>query len=194
MNEALASHVARVQTQIMVSLAGRLAERRARRCDDDGRRCEFLLSPQQLLAAHEAGHGAVGVALGWCCHELSIVPERDVPVGRGRGYLAGFASVCPAALVEDVQRAGRRRKCIRLESDAQTVAQLALQLALLEPDYGWMAACRIIRRLRAETEALIEAHWNRVKYLANTLEWRKTMAQSEIESCLRGIQTKGTKK
>jgi hypothetical protein len=71
---------------------------------------------------------------------------------------------------------------------------LALQLALLEPDYGWMAACRIIRRLRAETEALIEAHWNRVKYLANTLEWRKTMAQSEIESCLRGIQTKGTKK
>jgi hypothetical protein len=185
---ALEKHIASTETQICISLAGRIAERRARRCDDDGRRCEFLLNESQRNAVHEAGHAAVGVALGWICSELTVVPETEVLVGSGTGHLAGFASIHEAPLSENaLQRASRRKVTRYLESDAQKVAQLSLQLALVQPDYGWRAARRIIRTLRAKTEALVEKNWHHVSYLANTLEWRKTMTHAEIRSCLRGI-------
>jgi hypothetical protein len=181
---ALTKYIAQTEAQVCISLAGRLAERRARRCDDDHRRCQFVLSEVQRLAAHEAGHCVVGAALGWDCDEISIVPEPEIAVGPGAGHLAGFASIYPVAPAE-TERADHRRKRVRLESDSRRVAQLALQLAIAEPEFGWRSALRIIRRLRLRTETLIEANWRQIAYLAGELESRKQMGAEQIKNCLR---------
>lgn len=186
MTEALAKYVDRLEAQLCIYLAGRIAERRARRCDDS-RRCELLLTESQRLAAHESGHAVVGIAVGWRCHGVTILPEPDVAVGRGQGYLGGFAAFSDAPSVNDMQqRRDHLRKATRpMESDEQTAAQLALQLALLEPDFGWRAALRVIRRLRARTEVLVDQNWRKIKYLARELEWRREMTDEQIQVCLR---------
>jgi hypothetical protein len=180
---ALEKFLAQTEVQICISLAGRIAERRAVQGDDDHRRCRFVLSDLQLRSVHESGHCIAGAALGWECVQVSVMPEPDVVVGSG--YLGGFASIYPAAPTENERADCRRKRAVRMESDSQRIAQLALQLAIAEPEFGWRSALRIIRKLRARTEALLEANWRQVAYLSHELEWRQTMTADQIQRCLK---------
>jgi hypothetical protein len=72
----------------------------------------------------------------------------------------------------------------RPETDLRKAARACLALALTEQPYGWRAALRIGKRLRARTRALIDSQWPLVARLAAELEQHRELDHIQIARIL----------
>lgn len=160
----------RAERQVIISLAGRIAERRALQPDGQGWR--RMLSHKQLESFHEAGHAAVAHALGWHCYEINLDPDPELTTASGAPILA-YASTGPKP-----ERSNSKKSEI-LQSDERTAALFCLTMA-----GNWKHALRHLHVLRATAKDLVERNWNGVRSLASELELRRRIYQDRIASIL----------
>jgi hypothetical protein len=157
------------EKQIIVSLAGVAAERRALQKSESGWEPNF--TPVQLICFHESSHATVARSFDWHAHELNIDPPPGLTVERGRAILAYCAFSKPqhpaGNLIEP------------RESDRRTVAKYALVMV-----GDWKGAVRCIHLLRAATRAAVETNWKCIWDLAWELHWRRRLNHEQIEKIL----------
>ncbi|MCZ2146970.1 MAG: hypothetical protein LC126_04270 [Bryobacterales bacterium] len=167
------------EREIRISLAGPLAERRKRRemaaAKTDAAGWTRHYDPMTPLAIHESGHLVVCAVTGQPFQRVSI---RPLPNSAGR-LMRGDAPVEPDA---DAAPGSSDRKMI--------VGRLHwLWLAYDSPNWKGMLA--ILRRLRGETDELLNLHWHFVERVANRLLVREEMDHDEAEELLVGLRTVG---
>lgn len=175
---ASVSAVAELETDAIISLAGKAAERRALRGTAPGWR--RMRTRDEIRAYHEAGHAVARLCAGQYVWKLSIIPDATVCIqetGISAGYCAGGKTQEPTGPMERPARA---------ETDLRRAARACLILAITEAPYGWRGALRIAHRLRAQAWELIDQHWPLVARLASELAERGEMNQHEIAGLLSG--------
>lgn len=159
----------RLEKIVIISLAGRIAERRAAL---EGQ------SSGMRLAIHEAAHAAVAHELADTVYEVSVVEERSVPVGRS--HLGGY---CRHGVASEDPGADRQRwRDDGLETDRRNAVKLCWLLAPGDP--GWKSDLRYIRTLREKARNLVNAYWSKIIALAGALEMRRKLSQDEIADVL----------
>jgi hypothetical protein len=161
------------QKAVTVSLAGRLAERKGGAPDAQGWRP--LLSDSYRIALHEAAHAVAARAVGWYPEELVICrDDAELKFLENGQVVRGYAaySTTPVMPARDTPTESRW-------SDRHQIAMLCLTMA-----GEWRSAVSLIHRLRAETSALIDLHWEAVRHLASELDIRKTVGRSRIDEIL----------
>lgn len=152
--------LAMVEPHIVMSLAGRIAERR------------FPCEPRMGTARHEAGHVVIGHALGLRVIEATIVPSPGV---------LGSAIVTPdmSAPIPATAAEGRlANQSFGSSASDRRKAVAAISGALDSP--GWREVRRHVRRLQEQARALVEAHWFEIMYLAVELYHRDWMNGHDI--------------
>jgi hypothetical protein len=155
--------------EIICALAGPAAARRCLHGGEPGWRS--VRSTASIVAHHEAGHGIAAAVVGFCPIHLDLVETlgRSGVCVRARPG----AEVSPECLQE--------RLAERLESDHRRAVKLCVLLART-PE--WRATLRVVRTLRRQAEALVDAHWLHVTALAAELERRGVLSRQEIEGFL----------
>lgn len=165
---------------IMISLAGPLAERRKHReieCagQPDAEGWRRFYDPKIPLAIHEAGHAVARLVLG---EPVRLVSIRPLPNSLGR-VVGGDEPVEP----DYDAPAG--------SSDHRHVVDRLRLLWLAHGSPGWRDLRAILRRLRGETEALLDCHWHQVERLAGCLLVRTELDRAEIDGLLAGLRPTG---
>jgi hypothetical protein len=175
-----ATIIANSEREIRICLAGPLAERRKRRemaaAKTDAEGWSRLYDPMTPVAIHESGHLVVCALMAQPFQRVSI---RPLPNSGGR-LMRGDTPVAPDT---DVVAGSSDRKII--------VGRLHwLWLAYDSPNWKGMLA--ILRRLRAETDDLLDRHWHYVETVANRLVVRLEMDCVEAGELLAGLRQEGT--
>jgi len=152
---------------IMISLAGRAAEARARRPDRDGFR--RLMDSAERVAIHEAAHLVVAVAVGRHQNGAAIEKLDDGCRGLAQHYQAtppeGAADHPTFERFDELERDFRK----------------ATALAKLAVGHGWL---RYLRELWLRTDAILERHWLAVKMLAIELGTTGTVRRDRAQELL----------
>jgi hypothetical protein len=164
------------EKQVVISLAGKAAERLARRGSEPG--WQRWLSKEQRVATHEAGHALAAIAAERFVYQLSIVADESVTIQK-TGHLGGFAQHGPQPLLPGEEPPPVRK---HMTTD---FFQAAILCRLLAPDPGWKATLKEVRRLRKTTDALLAANMPIVEILAAQLNRRKKLDQRQIEAILK---------
>jgi hypothetical protein len=159
------------QTQVIVSLAGDIAERRAVWSSERGWR--RILEPSQQLSFHEAGHCCVARALGWHVYQASIDPAPELKSDTGAPVNA-YACTGPNPRPSSTS-APTAVTC----GDRRLVALLCLAHA-----GGWRAALGCYRALRSAATDLVERNWRDIRLLAYELERCRRLDQDRIAEIL----------
>lgn len=142
-----------IAPEIMICLAGRAAEARARRPDRDG----WRRSPDdpERVAIHDAGHVVVAVAVGRFQNGAAI---EEVVEGY-RGIAQDFRSA-PSELVPDCPSFENFNKLKPDFRRATDYAKLAIG------SRGWL---RYLRDLWLRVDGILTAHWLATRVLAMEL-------------------------
>ncbi|MDR3719754.1 MAG: hypothetical protein P4K98_13225 [Bryobacteraceae bacterium] len=157
---------------ILISLAGRAAERRCRQGGEPGWR--RFRSIAEVKAHHEAGHAVIAAVL-WndAVLYLDIIERPDLD----RGGICVHAKPGSQLTREEVLA-----NCeTKLPGDYRTALLLC---SLLAPGSGWQATLRVARLLRTEADRLTNVHWLRIAELGAELARCGEMGQHEIERFL----------
>jgi len=152
---------------IMISLAGRAAEARARRPDRDGFR--RLMDATERVAIHEAAHLVVAVAVGQC--------QNGAAIERFENGCRGVAQHCEATPPEGVADHPTFERFDDLERDFQK----ATAIAKLAVGRGWL---RYLRELWLRTDGILAQHWLAVKMLAMELHRTETVRRDRAQELL----------
>ncbi len=157
---------------ILISLAGRAAERRCRQGGGPGWR--RLRSSAEVKAHHEAGHAVFAAVLrdDDVLH-LDIVERLDL----GRGGICVHAKHGSHVTREEVLANTETKQ----PGDCRSAILLC---SLLAPGSGWRATLRVARLLRDEADRLTNLHWLSIAELGAELARRGEMGQQEIERFL----------
>jgi hypothetical protein len=166
---------------LVILLAGRAAQRLALRGSEAGwRRMRRRL---ELTAFHEAGHGVVAAACGRTVYELTIVPDPFCEMGKnlmsGGSCREGLSLIDPKPPSEATLATKTTG-----ETDSYRIARMGVMCFAGGVSPKWKLALKVIRQFRKRTEGLLEANWPWVQKLAEELERRKTLNQSEIAAIL----------
>src|SRR5262249_22150224 len=146
----------RIENDVVVTLAGKAAERRALQRDPEG--WLRVRTPAEVIALHEAAHAVLARALGHVVYELSVVPRPSVPVGQT--FLAG---VCRhGEQPQDISLPKDRFS--NLETDSRRAAQYCMLLA--SQPMSWSSALKTARKLRDRARRLVDQHWLTISILA----------------------------
>jgi hypothetical protein len=177
-----ATIIANSERDIRICLAGPLAERRKRRemaaAKTDAAGWSRHYDPMTPVAIHESGHLLVCVLMGQPFQRVSI---RPLPNSGGR-LIRGDA---PAPPDTDVVAGSSDRKII--------VGRLHwLWLACDSPNWKGMLA--ILRRLRGETDDLLNRHWHFVERVANRLLVRMEMDRHEAAELLMDLRPEDSRR
>lgn len=138
-----------------------------------------MRTPAEVRAHHESGHAIVTWCLGQHVWKLSIVTDESVRMGKNGfsgGFCRGGATPEPPGVIEHSERP---------ETDLRQAARACSALALTEPPYGWRAALRIGKRLRARTRGLVDHHWPLLARLAAELEEHRELDHVQIARILK---------
>lgn len=171
-----ATIIANGERSIQISLAGPLAERRKRieiaaaKPDLAGWRRHY--DPMSWLAVHEAGHAVVCRLLGHPVQLISIVPRAN-SAGRCIG------GDRPVPQDSDSMPGASDRKHIAEQMEWVSFAR------------GWsnrQEARAALRRLKQETNEMLDRHWHFVEAVANRLLARLVMERDEVEALLVGLR------
>jgi hypothetical protein len=169
-----------VEASILISLAGKAAERRSLQGSDPGWR--RLRSAEELIAFHEAGHAVVARAVGWHTYEINMRPDNGQRVETGAVVLAycssGFTADPPPSNLQSGSPAAAKGSR-NLWSDRHKAAYFAL----LEKG-DWRRAYRYLSELRLIADALVDANWLQVRCLAQELERCPLMGRVRIYQIL----------
>jgi hypothetical protein len=158
---------------VMISLAGKAAERRCLRASAQGWR--RMRTADEVRAHHEAGHAVAAVVHGQYVWRLSIIRDESVRVqqtGISMGHCIRGHTPEPPGLI---------KRSARADTDLHQAAKACLFLAIAEPPYGVRAAMRIAHRLQVRTREMVEQHWPQIARLASELMERRELGSSEIE-------------
>ena len=160
---------------IMISLAGRAAEARARRPDRDGFR--RLMDITERVAIHEAAHLVVAVAVGQC--------QNGAAIEKFDNGCRGLAQHYQATAPEGVADHPTFETFDELERDFQK----ATAIAKLAVGHGWL---RYLRELWLRTDGILAQHWLAVKMLAMELHRTETVRRDRAQELLdRWMPVKG---
>jgi hypothetical protein len=174
--EDVSLFVSRLEADVVISFAGKMAERRALQGSAPGWR--RWRDRDELRAFHEAGHAIAQRAAGRYLWRLSILTNKNVRVGMA-GTLGGYAS---AGFTPEPP--GPEELPERLDCDLRSAARACQILSLCEQPHGWRGALRAARRLRERSRNIIEQHWQLVVLLAGELHRRQELDRGQIESVL----------
>jgi hypothetical protein len=166
-----------VETEVVVSLSGLVAERIAcREFSRAYRRSCSRFGAPKLKALHEAAHTVISSALGLHPRIVTIVSDASRMVGNG--YRGGYSQSSYQPPSSDAPPAQEPPSSEPSQTDTQYVVAL-LRLA------GQYHLERL-REYRLRTEALLVEHWPEVERLAKLLWERKTLGRPEILAILEG--------
>ena len=175
-----ATIIANSERSIQISLAGPLAEKRKRveiataKPDEAGWRRHY--DPMSWLAFHEAGHAVVCRLLGQPVQLISIVPRAN-SAGRCVG------GDTPVPLDSDSAPGASDRKHIAEQMEWVSFAR----------GYSSRQAARAtLRRLKRETNEMLNQHWLYVEAIGHRLLVRLEMERDQVEACLAGLRLGGT--
>ena len=175
-----ATIIANSERSIRISLAGPLAEKRKRaeiaaaKPDEAGWRRHY--DPMSWLAFHEAGHAVVCRLLGQPVQLISIVARAN-SAGRCVG------GDTPVPLDSDSAPGASDRKHIAEQMEWVSFAR----------GYSSRQAARAtLRRLKRETNEMLNQHWLYVEAIAHRLLVRLEMERDQVEACLAGLRLGGT--
>lgn len=171
------------ETLAMVCLAGPAASRRCRQGSAPGWR--RYRTGDEVLAHHEAAHGVCGHLLGRYVWELTIIEDRTVKVQK-TSFSAGHA--WSGDTPEPPSERPRRE---RAETDFRRAAEASRILSIIEPPFGWRSTLRIVRRMRAQANALVDANWRSIMALAEELLRQRELDQEQIARFLKD-ETRGS--
>jgi len=175
-----ATIIANSERSIRISLAGPLAEKRKRaeiaaaKPDEAGWRRHY--DPMSWLAFHEAGHAVVCRLLGQPVQLISIVPRAN-----SAGRCVGGDTPVP---LDSDSSAGA--------SDRKHIAEQMEWVSFARGYSNRQQARATLRRLRRETNELLNQHWHFVEAVAHRLLVRLEMERQEVEACLAGLRLGGT--
>lgn len=162
-----------IERQVIVFMAGPIAERRALRSSDSGWR--RYRSRDELTSFHEAGHAVAAMSSGAHVYGASVIPDPDVRVGNG--HLAGLVQWGATS-----EPSGRTEPIL---TDREAVARLCSVLAL-QP--GWKGALEQARALRARAVVVVETNWPAICALAADLQRKQTLGQGEIAAFVQHLK------
>lgn len=171
-----ATIIANGERSIQISLAGPLAEKRKRaeiaaaKPDKAGWRRHY--DPMSWLAFHEAGHAVVCRLLGQPVQLISIVPRAN-SAGRCVG------GETPVPLDSDSAPGA---------SDRKHIAEQMEWVSFARGYSNRQEARATLRRLKRETNELLNRHWHLVEAVAHRLLVRLEMERYEVEACLAGLR------
>lgn len=175
-----ATIIANSERAIQTSLAGPLAERRKRieitaaKPDMAGWRRHY--DPMSCVAFHEAGHAVACRVLGEPVQLISIVPRAN-SLGRCVGGDKPVPLDCDSAPgVSDRKEISRQLEWV------------SFVRGLSNRQQAWAE----FRRLKRETNLMLERHWHFVGAVANRLLVRLEMERDEIEALLVGLRPECT--
>ncbi len=158
----------RAVVRAVVSLAGKLAERRAHRGSEPG--WVRMLSEERRIAVHEVGHAICAMVCEEYVIELTIIPD---PEYKSLGH-------CMHSKDADFKHDPKEPKTPSTR-DRTTAAAYAWLLTSLPPDPPyWKAVLATVHTLRALAQEIIERNWLYVSSLADTLERRRTLSREEL--------------
>lgn len=182
-----------VETELLVVLAGRCAEKLALQGEPGWRR---MRSAAELTAWHEAGHGLVAACRGRTVYELSTMPNPWCEVEGRPGYIAGAYCRQGEGLDPHPPKETRVTR-FKAEPDERCAVRIAAILAIgtddpprLKP--SWRAVLRIVREYQRLSSALLATNWILLLKLACELERRRYLDQSDIAAILGPSPKKGT--
>ena len=161
---------------IQIYLAGPLAERRKRieinATKPDVAGWRRLYDPMSCVAFHEAGHAVACRVLGDPVQLISIVPRAN-SLGRCVG------GDKPVPLDSDSAPG---------VSDCKEIARQLEWMSFVRGFSNRQQAWAEFRRLKRETNEILERHWHFVGAVANRLLVRLEMERDEIEGLLVGLR------
>jgi hypothetical protein len=171
-----ATIIANGERAIQISLAGPLAERRKRieitATKPDMAEWRRHYDPMSCVAFHEAGHAVACRLLGEPVQLISIVPRAN-SLGRCVGGDKPVPLDCDSAPgVSDRKEIARQLEWV------------SFVRGLSNRQHAWVE----FRRLKRETNEMLERHWHFVGTVANRLLVRLEMERDEIEALLRGLR------
>lgn len=153
----------RAAQQVMISLAGRIAERIA------GCLLRFTGRTKSL---HESAHAVMAKICGEYVYEATIIP--DPSVRRGGAYKGGHVRYGKQPRPTGVPDPSA------LETDVEAAARLCLLLS--GSPMTWRGALAVYRQLRAATECLLREHWAIVEAVAKALHEHEVLNQDELDA------------
>lgn len=154
--------------EIIIALAGRCAEHRARHPDRDGWRRQR--DPEELVSIHEAGHVVAAVAVGR--HQNGAAIEMTTNGCRG------IAEHSHTALLKEAPDHPTFERFDELLPDfrkATAFAQLSVGMT------GWL---RYLRTLWLRTDDILDRHWLAVKMLASEIRTTRTVRRDRAQELL----------
>lgn len=154
------------------TMAGPIAERRARRPDKEG--WKRLISEDRRRAIHEAGHCIAGEALHQFAVELSILSNPERRSTDGRYISGGFCAFGPEQEAETPESNV-------FVTDGQFIVGVVRLLAPCGPNRR-TAIRQTFKQMRHVAEQIIVENWLLILALANELQRRKHMNRAEIKN------------
>jgi hypothetical protein len=156
---------ARLEVDLMIILAGRCGEIRARRG-----------SYLDRVAFHEASHLCVGAALGRATNGIAI-DVSDTPLGT---RFRGIASFTPKQGEPDHPTFDGFEKMLSDYDIARQLSKLILLLASPSPA-GWLA---YLRTQWWRADAILDRHWLAVRMLAQEVREKKIVPRARAQEIL----------
>lgn len=167
----------KARREIIISLAGAAAERRATLAGDDGWR--RALTRNQRTAVHEAGHLVIAAACGHTAYSGTIVADETIKMQKS-GHVGGMASHG----IGPTPPEPKPEKPERMETDFRTAAKYCWLFGDWKPG-SWRQALALYRELKALTQALVEANWDLILALSVELVKHKTLNQEQLTNIIR---------
>lgn len=166
---------ARLEVDLMIILAGRCGEIRARRPGQDGwrRRCENALD---RIAVHEASHLVVGAALQRPTNGIAV-SISETPAGT---LFRGITSFTPDHDEPGHPTFDQFEKMLPDFEIARQLSKLILLLASPSPA-GWLA---YLRTLWWRADAILDRHWLAVRMLAQEVREKKIVPRARAQELL----------
>lgn len=171
-----ATIISNSEREIRICLAGPLAERRKRKemaaAKTDAAGWSRHYDPMTPLAVHESGHLLVCAVMGQPFQRVSIrpLPNSGGRLMRGDGPVKPDADAAPGS------------------SDCKMIVGRLHWLWLAYDSPDWKGMLAILRRLRGETDDLLNRHWHLVETVANRLLVRLEMDRDEAAELLTGLR------
>jgi hypothetical protein len=171
-----------VETELLILLAGKAAERLALQGSEAGWR--RMRRAGELRAWHEVGHGLVAHLRGRTVYEMSIVIDPEEQVGPTPRCISG-GSCTWGKLPErplQTQTVGPPA-----EMDLHRSVRIAAVLVIPGTDTPlWKDTLRVMRDFQRRSEYLLAANRLLLVELARELEQRQVLNQHDIAMILRG--------
>lgn len=171
-----------IQREVLVALAGPSAQRKARQT-------LAPLSWELEKAMHEAGHSVIALKLDLFPWEVSIIPDREIKIGKNGYHQEGLArygyvprdEVPIETKTEDLSKSRRVQ-----ESDRRTAARYCL---VLGQSCSWRDGMRTYRKLRANTDQLVNKYWIQIVALGGELRRHWILDDSDIREIIAQAET-----